>query len=64
MDVRDYDAQLNFFDAAFKQHGRVDVAVYCVGISDPPGWMGKTGLNLETVKKVLDGIERSSYVAN
>lgn len=64
VDVQDYNAQLNFVDVAFKYHGRVDMAVYCVGISDPPGWMGKASLNLETVKNVLDGIGKTRKIAN
>ncbi|KAF2799647.1 NAD(P)-binding protein [Melanomma pulvis-pyrius CBS 109.77] len=51
-DARDYAAQLAVFDAAYKEHGIVDHAVFTVGISDPPGWMSGNSLNLETVKKL------------
>lgn len=50
-DVRDYAQQLSVFQLAFEQHGTVDHAIYCVGLTDPPGWMCASKLNLDSVKK-------------
>jgi NAD(P)-dependent dehydrogenase (short-subunit alcohol dehydrogenase family) len=52
VDVRDYQAQLGLFDAAFQEHGRVDYAISCAAVNDPPGWFEPEALDLESVKKV------------
>lgn len=52
LDVRDYNSQLALFDAPFKAHGHVDVAVSCAAVKEPGGWFEPADLDLETVKKV------------
>ncbi|EEP81933.1 predicted protein [Uncinocarpus reesii 1704] len=52
VNVTDYEAQLDLFDAAFKKHGRIDMAIYCAGITDVRGWLDAEDLNLESVRKV------------
>ncbi|KAL2154581.1 hypothetical protein VTH82DRAFT_3257 [Thermothelomyces myriococcoides] len=51
VDVRNYEMQLALFDDAMKAHGRVDVAIQCAGVSEPPGWFEPQDLNLESVRK-------------
>lgn len=53
VDVRDYHAQLAVFEAAHKQQGSIDHAIYTVGVVDPQGWMAASTLDLESVKKVI-----------
>nr|KMM73426.1 short-chain dehydrogenase/reductase SDR [Coccidioides posadasii RMSCC 3488] len=50
--VTDYEAQLALFDAAFDKHGRIDMAIYCAGITDPRGWLDVKELDLKSVRKV------------
>lgn len=50
--MRDYASQLALFDAAYKAHGRVDVAISCAAVTEPAGWFEPEDLNLETVRKV------------
>lgn len=51
LDVRDYNSQLALFDAAFKGHGRVDVAVSCAAVSEQAGWFEPENLDLESVRR-------------
>lgn len=52
LDVRDYSSQLALFDAAFHDHGRVDVAVSCAAVAETPGWFEPENLDLESVRRV------------
>lgn len=52
VDVRDYPSQLALFDAPFKVHGHVDVAISCAAVKEPGGWFEPQDLDLESVKKV------------
>ncbi|KIH87784.1 oxidoreductase, short chain dehydrogenase [Sporothrix brasiliensis 5110] len=52
VDVREYASQLALFDAAYKAHGRVDVAVSCAAVSEPAGFFEPENLDLESVKQV------------
>lgn len=52
LDVRDYSSQLALFDSAFKDHGRVDVAVSCAAVSEKAGWFEPENLDLESVRHV------------
>lgn len=52
LDVRDYSSQLALFDAPFKAHGHVDVAISCAAVKEPDGWFEPQDLDLESVKKV------------
>lgn len=52
VDVREYASQLALFDTAFAAHGRVDVAISCAAVSEPPGFFEPENLDLESVKQV------------
>ncbi|KAI0471707.1 hypothetical protein GGR56DRAFT_86779 [Xylariaceae sp. FL0804] len=52
LDVRDYRAQLDLVDVAYRAHGgRLDVAVSCAAVKEPDGWFEPGDLNLETVRR-------------
>ncbi|KAK5219678.1 hypothetical protein LTR72_008062 [Exophiala xenobiotica] len=52
LDARDYNAQLQVFAQAYEKHGRVDIAIFSVGVADPTGWLSAANLTLESVTKV------------
>jgi NAD(P)-dependent dehydrogenase (short-subunit alcohol dehydrogenase family) len=52
VDVREYASQLALFDAAFAAHGRVDVAISCAAVAEPPGYFEPENLDLESVRQV------------
>lgn len=52
LDARDYNAQHQVFAAAYEKHGRIDVAIFSVGVTDPKGWLSAANLDLESVRKV------------
>jgi NAD(P)-dependent dehydrogenase (short-subunit alcohol dehydrogenase family) len=54
LDVRDYNSQLALFEAPFKDHGRVDVAVSCAAVKEPGGWFEPETLDLTTVLHVSE----------
>lgn len=52
VDVREYASQLALFDAAFQAHGRVDVAISCAAVAEPPGFFEPENLDLGSVRQV------------
>lgn len=64
LDVSDYNSQLALFDAAFKDHGRVDAAVSCAAVSEQAGWFEPENLDLESVRRVSCPRALSSMVLN
>ncbi|CAK7207975.1 hypothetical protein SEUCBS139899_010809 [Sporothrix eucalyptigena] len=50
VDVREYASQLALFDAAFEKHGRVDVAISCAAVAEPPGYFEPEALSLEAIR--------------
>lgn len=52
VDVTDYQAILSLFDAAYKSHGRVDIAVFSSGVTEIPGLLTSDDVDLNTVKEV------------
>lgn len=52
VDVSDYSAQLAQFKTAFDRFGRVDIAVYSAGVSEPLGWVISPEASIESVQEV------------
>lgn len=50
-DVTDYESLLHLFDTAWKQFGRVDIAISNAGLQEAGTWFDPA-LDLETVKAV------------
>ncbi|KAK0724835.1 hypothetical protein B0H67DRAFT_657632 [Lasiosphaeris hirsuta] len=51
LDVRDYSSQLALFDAAYRAHGQIDVAISCAAVKEPSGYFEPADLDLESVRK-------------
>jgi NAD(P)-dependent dehydrogenase (short-subunit alcohol dehydrogenase family) len=53
VNVKEYQAQLLQFDTAYKMHGRIDIAIYCAGITEDPGWIISQDANLKSIREVI-----------
>jgi hypothetical protein len=53
VNVKDYQAQLTWFEEAYKIHGRIDMAVYSAGVTESMGWIVSADTTLESVKEVI-----------
>ena len=61
LDVRDYAGQVCLFHTAFCKHARVDMAIFCAGISERPGFLDSRMLTLENIAKVSWKSQRVSH---
>ncbi|CAK7230073.1 hypothetical protein SCUCBS95973_007450 [Sporothrix curviconia] len=51
VDVREYASQLALFDAAYRAHGRVDVAISCAAVGEPAGFFEPASLDLQSIRE-------------
>ncbi|OCT52098.1 putative oxidoreductase,short chain dehydrogenase [Cladophialophora carrionii] len=56
VNVREYQSLLSLFDAAYNQHGHVDMAICCAAVTERPGYWEPDLLNLESVRETPTGI--------